>query len=273
MGQLGNQMFQLASAHGIAQSRGSKLCTIGFAGTSLDESVELTHPIAECATASFRPVTEAGFGVYDPSLAAEPGNITLLLYLQSYRYFHEPPFRLKPRAWAAAWVQRHGVSVGIHVRRGDYAARRANGGRPPPALYFAYCLRRLRRRHGPLRALVVSDDPDWVRDQPALAAALLHRGSPAEDMALLAACPHVIASLGTFGWWAMRLRAQPGDAFYYADPWDYDLVPERRAAFRPADHFVPAWTGVGDAELAAFADLERTGAAAPAPAGPVGAEW
>ena len=46
MGQLGNQMFQLASAYGIAKARGSKVCTMGFAGTQLAESVELVLHLA-----------------------------------------------------------------------------------------------------------------------------------------------------------------------------------------------------------------------------------
>ena len=252
MGQLGNQMFQLASAYGIAKARGSKMCTMGFAGTQLDESVQLTQSIEECTNYNYRTVYEAGFGTYDPALVSQRGNITLYQYLQSYKYFDVVPFQLKPMAWAERWVEQHGVSVGIHVRRGDYAAQRQNGGRPPPALYFEYCLHLLRQRHGPLRAVVVSDDPDWVQAQPVFAAAILHRGTPAEDMALLAACSHVIASIGTFGWWAMRLKARPGECFYYADPWDYAVVPERRDAFRAADHFLPGWTGVGDAELAGF---------------------
>jgi galactoside 2-L-fucosyltransferase 1/2 len=157
----------------------------------------------------------------------------------------------KPRAWAKRWVEEHGVSVGIHIRRGDYKDA-GTGGRLPPALYFEYCLHLLRQRHGPLRAVVVSDEPDWVQAQPVFAAAILHRGTAAEDMALLAACPHVIASIGTFGWWGMLLKTRPGESFYYADPWDFAVVPHHREAFRAEDHFLPEWRGVGDAELAAF---------------------
>jgi galactoside 2-L-fucosyltransferase 1/2 len=69
-------------------------------------------------------------------------------------------------------------------------------------------------------------------------------------MALLAACPHIISSIGTFGWWAMRLKARPGECFYYADPWDHASTQQYRESFRPEDYFLPAWTGVGDAELA-----------------------
>ena len=174
------------------------------------------------------------------------------------------PFQLKPRAWAERWVEQHGVAVGIHVRRGDYVSRKDNGGRPPPALYFEYCLHLLRQRHGPLRAVVVSDDPDWVQAQPAFAAEILHRGTPAEDMALLAACPHVIASIGTFGWWAMRFKTLPGESFYYADPWDLTVVPERREVFRAEDYFMPEWRGVDDAELAVFGPSRSVTASASA---------
>jgi galactoside 2-L-fucosyltransferase 1/2 len=212
--------------------------------------VELKKDITQCNDARHRDVHEAGFAKYDPTLASQDGNITLYQYLQSYKYFNELPFQLKPREWAERWVEQHNVSVGIHVRRGDFASHRGTGGRLPPTRYFEYCLNLLRQRYGSLRVVVVSDDPGWVKAQPAFATAILHRGTAAEDMALLAACSHVISSIGTFGWWAMRLKTRPGENFYYSDPWDYSVVPERREAFQAADHFLPDWTGVGDAELA-----------------------
>jgi hypothetical protein len=91
-----------------------------------------------------------------------------------------------------------------------------------------------------------------VQAQPVFAAAILHLGTAAEDMALLAACPHVIASIGTFGWWGMRLKTRPGESFDYADQWDFTVDPHRREAFGAEDHFL---RGVGDAELAAFGPL------------------
>jgi len=43
--------------------------------------------------------------------------------------------------------------------------------------------------------------------------------SPEEDMAMLAACDHIILSLGTFGWWAAWLGAgaRQGTVMYYED--------------------------------------------------------
>jgi len=249
---LGNQLFQFASAYGIARSRGSRLCVNSLAGSQFSDSVELTDTISECPSADFRPAYEAGFAKYDPTLATERGNITVGSYLQSYKYFDEVPFQLKPRAWAKRWVEEHGVSIGIHVRRGDYKEA-GTGGRLPPALYFEYCLRQLRQRHGPLRVVVVSDDIEWVQAQPVFADAILHTGgSAAEEMAVLAACPHVISSVGALGWWAMRLKTRHGESFYYADPWDYEIVPHIEKRFRAEDYFLPEWTGVGDVELASL---------------------
>jgi galactoside 2-L-fucosyltransferase 1/2 len=253
IGQLGNQMFELASAYGIAKARRSRLCVLDYAHSFLQSSVILIQNISQCPDIQLIDLYESGFGKYDDRLLSAHGNITVQMFLQSYKYFTEVPFQLRPRAWAEGWVHDHGVSVGIHVRRGDYASRRQNGGRPPPPVYFEYCLHLIRRRHGAFRAVVVSDDPDWVAAQPVFSGALIRRGgSPAEDMAVLAACRHVVASIGTFGWWGMRLKRGAGECFHYADPWDYDVVPDRRSAFKAEDHFLPAWTAVGDAELAAF---------------------
>ncbi len=219
---LGNQLFQVASAYGIARSRGSRLCVQNFSGFQFSDSVELTRTIPECPTPDFRPVYEAGFGKYDPTLAAEKGNITVGSYLQSYKYFDEVPFQLKPKEWARRWVEEHGVSVGIHVRRGDYKDV-STGGRLPPALYFEFCLQQLRQRHGPLRVVVVSDDIEWVQSQPVFADAIVHTGGSAAE-----------------------------ECFYYSDPWDYKIIPHVKERFRAEDYFLPEWTGVGDAELASF---------------------
>ena len=35
----------------------------------------------------------------------------------------------------------------------------------------------------------------------------------------------------------MRLKRGAGECFHYADPWDYDVVPDRRSAFKAEDHF------------------------------------
>ena len=252
LGQLGNQMFQLASAYGIAKSRGSRLCLFRYVHSDLYSSVDLNADISDCPDLYFPQKFEDGFGAFDATFMSERGNLRVHDFLQSYKYFDNVPFVLKTKAWAESWVEEHGVTVGIHVRRGDYVSRKDNGGRPPPPLYYEYCLHLVRQRHGPFKAVVVSDDPDWVRAQPVFAGATVHVGSPAEDMAILAACRHVVASIGTFGWWAMRLKGRPGECFYYSDPWDYDVVPDRRKTFKAADHFLPSWTGVGDAELAAF---------------------
>ena len=252
IGQLGNQMFELASAYGIAQVRRSRVCVKNYAATDLPESIQLLANISECPPLHFDNVWESGFATFESTLMTARGNIMVGQFLQSYRYFDEVPFVLKPMAWAELWVKEHGVAVGIHVRRGDYVMNPYNGGRPPPALYFEYCLHVLRQRHGQLKAVVVSDDPEWVRAQPIFADAIVQHGSPAEDMAVLAACEHVVASIGTFGWWAMRLKATPGERLYYADPWNYTVVPDRQRSFTAADHFPPEWVGVGDAELESF---------------------
>ena len=252
---LGNQMFQFASATGIAQARKSRLCIIGrFELSALAQAVEFLGAVQNCEDQDrVMYEEESGFATFDQRLMNLRGTVHVATFLQSYKYFDRIPFRLKTEQWAARWVKAKGVTVGIHVRRGENARNQEVGGRVAPPIYFEYCLQLLKVRYGTFRTVVVSDDPDWVEAQPIFVGAIVRRGgSAAEDMAVLTACTHVVASIGTFGWWAMRLKSQPGDCFYYADPWNYTIVPQYRSQFTAADHFLPEWNGVGDAELVEF---------------------
>ena len=253
--QLGDQMFQLASACGIAKSRQSRVCVFGgLARTLLATVVDLTEEIPECPKLQLTLKRERGFARFDKHMIMGQSNIAVGTYLQSFKYFERAPFKLKTIMWASYWVQTHGIQVGIHVcRKTCYGGTK--GFKPAPLLYFEYCLHKLGQRISNIlsKAIIVTDDLEWVGRQPLFANMTLVKGKPGQEMAKLAACTHIVSSVGTFGWWAMWLkRAVSGERFYYADPWDYNVVPEYRSEFTVSDHFLPWWTGVGDQELALF---------------------
>ena len=63
-------------------------------------------------------------------------------------------------------------------------------------------------------------------------------------MAILAACKHMVMSIGTFGWWAAYLREPGGYTFYYPTPLARPYI------INYDDHFPAHWTPVSDADIA-----------------------
>ena len=120
--------------------------------------------------------------------------------------------------YAKRWISaaRARPTVGVHVRRGDYAKPAYRDLFPivPPG-WYAEAGELLRARLGDVRFLVVTDDPGWVKANLRLPGATdiasgEHPPSPLEDLAVLAACAHHVIANSTFGWWGARLAAGDG---------------------------------------------------------------
>jgi len=135
-------------------------------------------------------------------------------------------------AFGREWVAQRGIRIGIHVRRTDQLTE-AHGGSDPGVEYFERALAMLPFPH---QAVVCTDDVAWVRSHRVFDNMHLRDSSdPAhEDMAILAACHHMIMSIGTFGWWAAYLRATEGQTIYYATPF--------KRPMNYQDHFPAHWT-------------------------------
>lgn len=77
--------------------------------------------------------------------------------------------------------------------------------------YFTRAMKYFREKYPSSLFVVTSDDMDWCRkylipiNNDIEYAGNENTGSPAEDMALLAACNHTIISYGNFGFWSAYL--------------------------------------------------------------------
>lgn len=186
---------------------------------------------------------EAGdFLHYQQWMTRETRSVVVGPYLQSYRYFASSgvPFSLRAKDFGRDFVAARGIRVGIHVRRTDQLTP-SHGGKDPGARYFAAALRRLPIQ-GPV--VVCTDDAAWVKAQPVFAGMLIRDGTDdaGEDMAILAACEHLVLSIGTFGWWAAFLKEErSGMVVYYGSPFV--------RALDYSQHFLTHWTGVFDDDL------------------------
>ena len=243
-GRLGNQLFQAASSFGIAQARGAEWCIPWLEGSVLQSSVSFTtHPRTDCVPEGVHVADEAGdfMRMQEWMLHEHPGeSIRVGVYLQSFLYFANVsslPYQLKSRAWANEWVRTHNVTTGIHVLRTDMLE---NLGNDPTIAYYKEALARMRANIGPLSAeniVVCTDDLAWVHSNEVFNGMKVQATTDYEDMAVLAACQHLIISIGTFGWWAAYLRESPGHTYYYAEPL-------RKTPPSYAEFFPVSWTPI-----------------------------
>lgn len=200
-----------------------------------------------CVSDGVKVVNENAFLQFQLSLMSGQESIHVGNYLQSFRYFATSglPFELLTKNFGREWIKKHGIDLGIHVRRTDQLTK-VHGGNDPGADYFKTALAILRQRvSGPLKAVVCTDDTSWVLAQSVFDGMLIRNGTSEkdaiQDLAILASTRHMIMSIGTFGWWGAYMRANDGETFYYAKPFlrslDY------------FDHFPGFWTPVSDQDI------------------------
>ena len=272
VGQLGNQLWGLASSHGIAKARKARWCIVDMQNYYYGKYKPLlewkTAPPERCPGwvvahslfryfSFFKVVTDGGyFATYTPVFKESP-HIAVMLdgCLQSYKHFDPDipvPFRLVAAPYAEAWVRWKRVSVAIHVRRWD--KRWDMGNVVPPVAYYQQAIRVLNSRFpsSPWQKqdfVVVTDDMGWVENQDVFRGmAVLSSKDPTFDMAVISACQHKIISVGTFGWWgaflgdttAGRNNNTTSLVIYPTLQMEWPLS----FGFNNSDYFPPHWTGI-----------------------------
>lgn len=165
---------------------------------------------------------------YDPEFQNLSGNLLLMGYWQSEKYFSDiapqirADFQLRaPFAGEDAKVaeqMRQSLSVSLHIRRGDKAvAKDFNASEP------AYCLRAVewfRSRLDSPKFFVFSDDWEWTRQHLPEAPDIqyvahnsvgqdLEDWNWEENLSLMSQCRHHIIGPSSFSWWAAWLNPDP----------------------------------------------------------------
>jgi hypothetical protein len=191
-----------------------------------------------------RVITERKYFQFDPGLLQAPDDVYLDGYWQNAKYFSaiesilRREFTLKQPIDAESrelsQMIRESVSVGIHVRRGDFISdssiSRVHGTCDLP--YYIHCMRLIAEKCEPERWVVFSDDPEWARrhlrisDGRATYVGASGSSSPCRDLMLLSRCRHFIIANSTFSWWAAWLSDHPGKIVCAPKRWfavdDYD---------------------------------------------------
>lgn len=266
-GRLGNQMFQYAAARSLAlrlgtevaldtrlvQSRGEGVLTRVFdlpvvspgALPPLKAERPLRYAIWRMTSPRFK--RERGLG-YNPAFETFADGSYLHGYWQSERYFERiaprirkdftfPAFSSPDNAEMAERIG-DGLSIALHVRRGDYLSLRAHT-LCDQAYYDAALARVLDGLSETPMVYVFSDDPDWVRDNLPLPCArvvvdLNGPDTDFEDMRLMSLCDHNIIGNSSFSWWGAWLNTNPdkrvaGPARWFGDPKlvNPDILPDQ----------------------------------------------
>jgi galactoside 2-L-fucosyltransferase 1/2 len=263
--QLGNQLFMLASSHGLARARKARWCAVEGGWHSYAKDLEWpgAEPPEECPGlvwgipllmntwyfSAFENVHNGGlYATYTAHVFVNASARRAYMdgYLQSFKYFDPTtpvPFRLKQTMHAQAWVAARNATVAIHVRRGDQLLRKSN--KIPPLAYYRRALELLRELFQVQVhvAVVATDDPEWVGKQKIFEGMhVLSSNDPAFDMAVISQCRHKILNIGTFGWWGAFLT-DPGhnrsNAVIYPVP---QLKSGSDAGLTENDYFPSHWT-------------------------------
>jgi hypothetical protein len=246
LGQLGNQLFQVAATWTLAIDN-DDVAAFDFSaaldGPRLAGSVFRNVRSDSYATLGIETEwIEPDFG-YHP-VPYQPGT-ALVGYFQSERYFaHRADdirvlFALPPDTVAAAlsWLDDHGLAPGgyttVHVRRGDYRLR------PMihpllPETYYRDALAHLAVSGITLPVVAVSDEPDVPRGWDD--SWVISSGQP--DLVDLALCTLSGASVianSSFSWWGAWLNDGVGSNVVAPTPWfgadgpdvTKDIVPDR----------------------------------------------
>jgi len=102
-----------------------------------------------------------------------------------------------------------GVTLGVHVRRGDYVTlpRHLGANRALPISYYLNAIEHVMSVRDIRLIVVVSDDPEWCRKHfTDPRCVIVNAGNRSiEDFSLLQNCDHHVVSNSSFSWWAAWL--------------------------------------------------------------------
>jgi galactoside 2-L-fucosyltransferase 1/2 len=232
LGRLGNQMWEYISVWAAAKKTGREpyvpSCLIHELGKFFRN---LTVP--PLSYLAYCPIVEYPVAVTVDKLNNSNGSILLPNYIQLPSYIAplmseiRQMFQFKQHIVEESQRLLHSASkfmknvtyVGVHVRRTDYIGylKRKYNASPVKPDYFLRQMNVFRNKYKPVIFVVVSDDPRWCeRELRGNDIAMMKTNSPAQDLAIMAACNHSIIDYGTYGVWGSILAG--GDTFIYNLP-------------------------------------------------------
>jgi Glycosyl transferase family 11 len=201
------------------------------------------------ARACFTVLRQRGFD-FEPAFFDAPDGTHLVGFWQSERYFVDHAEQVRrdlalpePLPAAAPLLERvgHGLSVSLHVRRGDYVhdavTRRVHG--VLSDAYYRRALDRIAERAGAdLDVYAFSDEPAHCREHFDIGVPFttvdLGETPAYEELRVMSACRHHVVANSSFSWWGAWLDPRPDAIVVAPSRWVADpsidtahVVPDR----------------------------------------------
>lgn len=281
-GGLGNQLFQYAAGRALSARtrsrlkvdlstlgdnslRGYRLNCFGIQAAGVSKLLvnwlrRLNQPTTGGAVArviqnilpfySWEVVCEKHYH-FDPTFLEHVGNVYMLGYWQSAKYFEEIQHLIRSELTLANTRDKidqemqlliaDKKSVSLHIRRGDYVSdpgiNRVHG--LLPVEYYQNAVSYLKSKLGNIHVFVFSDDLDWVEQKfhvDAPFTLVRNRGKDRDfmDLILMSQCKHHVLANSSFSWWGAWLNADSEKVVIAPQKWfndpsldTRDLLPEK----------------------------------------------
>ena len=268
-GRFGNQMFQYASLRGIAAKH-----KYDWKVPPTDTYKSANYGLFDCFKMSgaeghvgyvpnnFETVDESTFAFDEEQFDSFPDNVNVDGYRQTEKYFKHIENKIRKDFAFNADIMKPcrkfmkqfagGRVVFLHVRRGD------NVGRPDfyPMPRVEYYKRVLDKHFPTEECLVISDDPEWCKNEPFFDqdrffvsesvdyydhqtlegdGSMKQSAIPYVDLCLMSLCTDAIISNSTLSWWGAWLQKNKDHKVVAPHPWFgselsfndlSDLIPE-----------------------------------------------
>ena len=176
---------------------------------------------------------------FEPEVLALPDDRYLNGYFQSERYFQdirgtllkELSIKMDMDQKNREMAMRIGenVSVGIHVRRGDYYSNPNAKAVHAVDLsdYYRRAVPFIKERVGNCHFFVFSDEPEWAMDNLDLGKECTvvdvnTPEQPVQDLRLMSLCQHFIIANSSFSWWGAWLSQNPDKIIIAPKRWFLD---------------------------------------------------
>jgi hypothetical protein len=203
-GNLGNQLFQIASCIGIAKHFGTEAA---FPVWEYEKYFE--NPLPKLGKVG-KPVKEQHFH-FDFNQFSNDCDITG--WLQSEKYFEDCKEEIKKQfKFSQSLYERVGMmnrfapvnSIAISIRRGDYV-NNPNYALLPINYYIGALLKEFPDYHN-YNIIIFSDDMEYCKLHfQCLPNVYYAEGNAIEQLCLMSLCDHFIIANSTFSWWGCYL--------------------------------------------------------------------
>jgi galactoside 2-L-fucosyltransferase 1/2 len=235
-GRLGNHLFMFATALGLSIHHSCQLYIDSVIIDELRQSFEINLPnlISKSELNRSTPVQKIyNHCSFFPQLFHPDTSqfIELIGYWQVHKYFinHRDEITRQLRFnrtilnHANSFLdkninRRTSISVGIHIRRGDFLKVRPVSSDKYIYNAMAYFV----AKYHSVRFIITSDDKPYCRKLLSKREAVLltpDSFSTTDDLATLTLCDHIIITVGTFGWWgAFLLHNRTGEVITDSKP-------------------------------------------------------